>query len=230
MFKFPDPELALTEPNGLLAIGGDLSPETLLSAYPQGIFPWYSQGEPIMWWSPDPRLILFFSDFKLSTSLKKTIKKQNYSVTCDLAFDQVIHHCGHIPSRENKTWITDEMTKAYINLHNLGIAHSIEVWEGRPNQGQLIGGLYGLCIGQAFFGESMFSLKNNASKIALYYLIKFLSKQGFTWVDCQVPSEHLISLGAKTMPRAEFLKLLKQTLEKPAKNIEWRANEWLNLK
>ncbi len=222
MFEFPDPESALTEPNGLLAIGGDLSAETLLSAYKQGIFPWYSTGEPIMWWSPDPRLILNFADFKISKSLQKTLNKKNFSVSCDFAFEQVINHCAHLPSRENKTWITDDMIQAYVNLHQLGIAHSIEVWQGKPNQSELIGGLYGLSIGQAFFGESMFSTQTDASKIALYYLIRFLSKYHFTWVDCQVPSEHLMSLGAKTMPRIEFLSLLKQTLALPPEKVVWK--------
>lgn len=221
MFKFPDPELALIEPNGLLTIGGDLSAERLISAYQQGIFPWYSTGEPIMWWSPDPRLILFFDDFNISKSFQKTLNKKNFMVSCDFAFEQVINHCAHLPSRENKTWITDEMTQAYINLYNLGIAHSVEVWQGEPNASELIGGLYGLCIGQAFFGESMFSIKPDSSKIALYYLTRFLSQQGFTWLDCQVPSEHLMTLGAKTMPRTDFLGLLKKTLALPPLNINW---------
>lgn len=222
IFKFPPPESALTDPNGLLAVGGDLSPETLLSAYKRGIFPWYSQGEPIMWWSPDPRLILYFSDFKLSKSFQKTLKKNNFSVTCDHDFEQVIEHCAQIPSRLNHTWITEEMIQAYIHLHKLGVAHSIEVWAAEPQKSKLIGGLYGLSIGQAFFGESMFSLEKNSSKIALYYLITFLSKQGFTWLDCQVPSEHLMTLGAKTMPRANFLVLLKQTLALPIPKITWQ--------
>jgi leucyl/phenylalanyl-tRNA--protein transferase len=221
LFEFPNPESALTEPNGLLAMGGDLSPQTLLSAYTQGIFPWYSQGEPIMWWSPDPRLILYFSDFKISKSFQKTLNKNNYSVTCDHDFEQVIHHCAQIPSRLNHTWITKEMIEAYVDLHKLGIAHSIEVWAAEPNKSTLIGGLYGLSIGQAFFGESMFSLEKDCSKIALYYLTQFLSQQNFTWLDCQVPSEHLMTLGAKIMPRREFLDLLKQTLTLPTPNSTW---------
>lgn len=222
MFEFPDPESALSEPNGLLAVGGDLSPPTLLSAYSQGIFPWFSQGDPIMWWSPDPRLILKFTDFKISKSFKKTLNKKNYTVTCDFDFEQVIQQCAQIPSRINHTWITDEMIEAYIHLHKLGIAHSIEVWSAEPKKSHLIGGLYGLSIGQAFFGESMFSIQRNSSKIALYYLTQFLAQYDFTWLDCQVPSEHLISLGAKIIPRTEFLELLKQTLALPNKNIIWQ--------
>lgn len=222
VFDFPDLELASTEPNGLLAVGGDLTPKTLLSAYQKGIFPWYSPGEPIMWWSPDPRLILFFDDFKINRSLKKTLKNHDYTVTCDKDFEQVIQRCADLPSRENKTWITNDMSQAYINLHKLGIGHSIEVWKGKPNVGELVGGLYGLSIGQAFFGESMFNTEKDCSKIALHYLIRFLSKHGFTWLDCQVPSEHLIRLGAKTLPRTEFLSLLNQTLALPKTDIAWK--------
>jgi leucyl/phenylalanyl-tRNA--protein transferase len=227
LFQFPDPNLALTEPNGLLATGGDLSPDMLLSAYQQGIFPWFGPGEPIMWWSPDPRMVLFFSDFKLSTSTKKNLKKyikQGYSISCDQDFDQVIHQCAHIPSRQNKTWITDEMLQAYTHLHQLGFAHSIEVWSGKANNSELVGGVYGVSLGQTFFGESMFSTQTDTSKIALYYLIQFLSKQGLTWLDCQVPSEHLMRLGAKAISRAEFLSLLKESLAlSSSNNINWPA-------
>jgi leucyl/phenylalanyl-tRNA--protein transferase len=225
LFQFPNPNLALKQPNGLLATGGDLSPDMLLSAYQQGIFPWFGPGEPIMWWTPDPRMVLFFSDFKLSTSAQKSLKKyikQGYSITFDQDFKQVIQHCAHLPSRQNKTWITDDMLQAYIHLHQLGFAHSIEVWTGEPKSSELVGGLYGVSLGHTFFGESMFSTQTDTSKIALYYLIQFLSKEGLTWLDCQVPSEHLMRLGGKALPRAEFLTLLKQALALPdPNNINW---------
>jgi len=201
---FPDVERALTDPDGLLAIGGDLSVERLTSAYRQGIFPWYSEGQPILWWSPNPRAVLFLDELKISRSLKKTLRKTNYHVTFDKDFNNVIEACAVTRRDGFGTWIVADMKKAYINLHKHGIAHSVEVWDGD----QLSGGLYGVCIGSAFFGESMFSRQTDASKIALVYLVKQLQKWGFGFIDCQVYSDHLGTLGAKPISRQTFIQLV----------------------
>lgn len=209
---FPDPELALLEPDGLLAAGGDLSPERLLNAYGSGIFPWYSQGQPILWWSPDPRSVLFPDKLKISRSLRKSIRKQPYHITLDSAFAEVIHNCSRVqrPAQDG-TWITAEMQAAYIRLHALGFAHSAEAWQDE----KLVGGLYGVAIGKVFFGESMFARATDASKIAFVYLLRQLQRQGFALVDCQVETTHLDSLGAENIPRRKFIQLLQRycTLE-----------------
>jgi leucyl/phenylalanyl-tRNA--protein transferase len=197
---FPHPSLA--DPSGLLAVGGDLSPERLLLAYAHGIFPWYSQQDPILWWSPDPRLILLPGELKISRSLLRTLKKKIFSVTVDAAFDKVIRACAK--TRE-ETWISAEMIEAYEKLHEMGFAHSVETYL----EGRLVGGLYGVSLGRAFCGESMFSLVSDASKVALVALVDYLSRRGFRFIDCQVPTDHLKSLGAKEIPRKEFLDLLK---------------------
>lgn len=202
---FPDVLLALKEPDGLLAIGGDLSEQRLLAAYRQGIFPWYSEGQPILWWSPDPRMILVPADLKISRSLKKSIRKQNFSVTFDQAFEQVINECAAPRNYTDETWITDEMKQAYISMHKSGHAHSIECWQDNI----LVGGLYGISIGKVFFGESMFSRTTDASKVAFVFLVKHLQLWNYRLVDCQVYSGHLASLGAINVPRDDFIQQIK---------------------
>ena len=215
-YIFPDPETS--DKQGLLAIGGDLSPQRILQAYSQGIFPWYEPGCPILWWSPNPRLILKPNEFKLSHSLKKSLKKP-HRFTIDTAFQQVITSCATLADRLNKTWITDEMIAAYTNLHHMGYAHSFEIWD----EVHLIGGLYGISLGHAFFGESMFHTATDASKIALYYLCKTMSQWNFDFIDCQLPTSHLLSLGAKAISRKEFLHLLNLALENPNKTEKWNS-------
>lgn len=213
---FPPPHLA--EESGLLAVGGDLSEARLLHAYSLGIFPWYSKGEPILWWSPDPRLVLFPDDLKISRSLGQTLNKKIFNITLDTAFEKVITFCAKVHQKDKGgTWITDEMIDAYIRLHHLGYAHSVEAW----SDGKLVGGLYGVSLGSAFFGESMFTKKSNASKAAFATLVQQLARWGFSLIDCQLTTPHLISLGAHEIPRAEFLKMLKTALSKPAKQGTW---------
>lgn len=198
---FPPVDTALTRPNGLLAAGGDLSTERLVAAYRRGIFPWFSPGEPILWWSPDPRLVLRPEAFRLTRSLRKRVRAAGWRITCDSAFLPVIHACATTPRPgQSGTWIVPEMVTAYTRLHRLGIAHSVEVWDG----GRLVGGLYGLAIGRMYFGESMFSLVPDASKAALWALCSRLAQWGWPLIDCQQETPHLVSLGAETMPRAEF--------------------------
>ncbi|MGD8926185.1 MAG: leucyl/phenylalanyl-tRNA--protein transferase [Thioalkalispiraceae bacterium] len=204
---FPDPELALSDPDGLLAIGGDLSIERLIAAYKHGIFPWYSEGQPIIWWSPSPRAVLFLDKLKTSKSLRKSLKKDSYHVTFDTAFADIINACASGRRDGTGTWIVDDMKQAYINLHHAGLAHSVEVWHGL----ELVGGLYGVSLGKAFFGESMFSKQADTSKIALTYLTRQLQEWNFDFIDCQIYSDHLGSLGAEKISRTEFLKLLERS-------------------
>ena len=203
---FPEVELALQEPDGLLAVGGDLSSERLLYAYRNGIFPWYGDDQPILWWSPDPRLVLFPEELKVSRSLGKTLRKQQFSITLDTAFEQVIHACAEPRPGQAGTWITNEMAAAYIRLHEQGHAHSVECWL----EGELVGGLYGLAQGYVFFGESMFAQVADASKVGFVTLVRHLQQQGFRLIDCQVHTGHLESLGAKLIPRRDFVRLLKR--------------------
>lgn len=217
---FPDPELA--DPDGLLAIGGDLSSERLLLAYKSGIFPWYNE-LPIMWWSPPLRPVIFPRLFKLSRSLYQTLKKNIFSVTFDVNFPDVIKGCAETKRKYSTgTWITPEMKEAYIKLHYLGFAHSVEVWHG----GTLVGGLYGVSIGKAFFGESMFSLMSNASKVALACLVEFMIKENFYFIDCQITNEHLLRLGAVQLPRAVFLKILSEAIEKEYIIKRWNRENY----
>ncbi len=209
---FPPPHLA--EEGGLLAVGGDLSEQRLLLAYSSGIFPWYSDDDPILWWSPDPRLVLYPDELKVSGSLRKVLRKQAFRVTLDTAFEQVITACASI--RES-TWIIDEMIQAYCRLHESGYAHSVEVWQ----DGELVGGLYGISLGRCFFGESMFSRRSNASKVALYHLVEHVKTLRFDLIDCQVTSEHLLSLGAQEIPRRRFLEEVKQSLRSPTITGKW---------
>jgi len=198
---FPDTALALEEPNGLLAVGGSLNSDTLFNAYRQGIFPWYSDGQPILWWSPNPRAVIYPDQLKLSRSLKKRLRQQPFEVTLDHAFNDVIQACATPRDDGHGTWITSEMQAAYIEMHRLGHAHSVEAWR----DGQLVGGLYGIAIGQVFFGESMFSRESDASKIAFAHLVSQLKKWQFSLIDCQIGSAHMTSLGAKEIPRTTFI-------------------------
>lgn len=197
---FPNPELS--EKDGLLAIGGDLSPERLLLAYQNGIFPWFNQDDPILWWSPDPRFVLFPNDLKISKSMRQILRKNIFEITFNQDFKSVIKNCQNIKrNNQQGTWITDEMFAAYLKLHEKGFAHSVEVWHKK----ELVGGLYGIILGKCFFGESMFALVSNASKAGFIHLVLTLKKQNFHIVDCQVHTKHLESLGAKLISRKDFL-------------------------
>ena len=219
---FPAVEQALDEPDGLLAAGGDLSPERLQLAYRRGIFPWFDDDQPILWWSPNPRCVLLPEQLHCSRSLRKLLRKQRFEVTLDQAFEAVITACAGTRDGQPGTWITPAMQQAYCELHQLGVAHSVEVWQ----QEQLVGGLYGLAIGRVFFGESMFSHASNASKVGFIRLVEQLQRWGYALIDCQVDSEHLQSLGATTIPRAEFIDLLEQNLEPAASHRwQWDADE-----
>lgn len=199
---FPPLEHALPEPNGLLCAGADLSPQRLLLAYRRGIFPWFSPGEPILWWSPDPRMTLVPSALNISRSLRRRLRQDDHEVRFDSDFDNVILACATAPRNgQNGTWITPEMQAAYRRLHALGYAHSVETWI----DGELVGGLYGIAIGRMFYGESMFSLATDASKIALAHLARYLTANNFGLIDCQMSTAHLASLGAREMPRREFI-------------------------
>jgi len=213
---FPDPSLA--EDDGLLAIGGDLSIERLLLAYSNGIFPWYDEGSPIMWWALNPRMVLIPEEFKVSKSLKQKIKKAEFSITFDEAFEEVIRHCSRVPrSDQHGTWITNEMKHAYINLHKLGFAHSVECYF----KNELVGGLYGISIGKAFFGESMFHYKTDASKIAFYALMQKLKSWEFQLVDAQMETPLLKSFGAKLIPFEDYREKLTIALEFETKRGKW---------
>lgn len=217
-FSFPPLETALREPNGLLAAGGDLQPERLLAAYRHGCFPWYQEGQPLLWWSPDPRTVLFPDELHVSRSLRKRMRHGDYQVTFDKAFAEVIQGCAGPRSYADGTWITTPMQDAYIRLHEMGVAHSVEVWQ----QGQLVGGLYGLAMGELFFGESMFSRATDASKVGFVTLVERLREWGFALVDCQMPTRHLESFGARSIPRAAFAEALAMHLDRPSA-ADWRA-------
>ncbi|RLA18067.1 MAG: leucyl/phenylalanyl-tRNA--protein transferase [Gammaproteobacteria bacterium] len=214
---FPDSDLALNEPNGLLAVGGCLSTERLINAYQHGIFPWYSQDEPILWWTPSPRLVIYPENLKISKSLRKTVRKGLFNITFDSAFSEVIEQCGSPRSGGDETWITEEIKEAYLALHKKGFAHSVEAWQ----DDKLVGGLYGVSIGAVFFGESMFSHISNASKVAFVTLVTQLQKAGYQLIDCQVRTEHLISLGAEEISREQFSKHLKTFCAKQPSNCFW---------
>ncbi|MDK9725099.1 MAG: leucyl/phenylalanyl-tRNA--protein transferase [Sterolibacteriaceae bacterium MAG5] len=218
---FPPLESALKEPNGLLAAGGDLSPQRLVSAYARGIFPWYSAGEPILWWSPDPRMVLFPDEIAISRSLAKTLRNRAYEVRLDTAFADVVTACATSPrDGQAGTWITAEMQAAYRRLHELGFAHSVETWI----DGRLAGGLYGIAIGRAFYGESMFARVTDASKIALAHLGVQLRRLGFGIIDCQMETRHLASLGARPIPRREFRALLDRLVVENVAPGHWRTD------
>jgi len=222
VYQIPDelifPDSALAEDDGLLGVGGDLSPERLLLAYANGIFPWFSKGEPIMWWSPDPRCVLRPEKLKISTSLRQALKKGNYEVRFDTCFEEVVRQCSAAKRKGQRgTWITKEMQEAYVKLHELGFAHSTEVFM----DGELAGGLYGISMGMTYSGESMFHLRPEASKIALYHLVERLKAWKFALIDCQVTNQHLLSLGAEEMPRKEFLKQVIRDRGKPGHKGRW---------
>lgn len=216
MIEFPDPNLADDE--GLIAQGGKLTPEFLLSAYCQGIFPWFCQDEPILWWSPNPRMVLFPENFKLRKSLRQVINRGTFELKIDSAFREVITSCSRISRPDQaETWITDEIINAYVDLHKLGFAHSFESYF----KGELVGGLYGISVGNCFFGESMFYTKTDASKVAFYHLVQFALKNNFTFIDAQQSTDHLISLGAELVPRTKFLELLRTSLQKDTIQRKW---------
>ena len=216
--RFRFPPVSESTPEGIVASGGNLSPGMLLSAYSQGIFPWYAEGEPLLWWSPDPRFILWFEDIHISKSLKKTLRQDRFSVTLDTDFEAVIGACRDVPRRgQTGTWITEEMKEGYIRLHELGYAHSVEV----RREGSLAGGLYGVSLGACFFGESMFSRVSDASKIALVYLVAQLSRVGFDCLDSQVYTAHLQRMGAVEIPREEYMRILEKRLEMPTIRGNW---------
>ncbi|MCU0598612.1 MAG: leucyl/phenylalanyl-tRNA--protein transferase [Desulfobacterales bacterium] len=214
--SFPPPRFA--EPEGLLAVGGDLSQKRLLLAYRMGIFPWYSQGDPILWWSPDPRMVLYPDEIILSSRLKRLMKQEVFEITFDRAFDRVIHGCAQARVKENQgTWILDSMIDAYCRLHESGYAHSVESW----HEGKLAGGLYGVSMGGCFFGESMFTEHANASKIALAALCDFLKRESFDFIDCQVASGHLQRMGAREISREQFLKELEKSMRRATLKGKW---------
>lgn len=215
---FPPLHRALHQPNGLLAVGGDLSPQRLLQAYSQGIFPWFSPGEPILWWSPAPRMVLFPERLKISRSLNKRLNKQDYEIRLDSAFRAVMEGCANAPrGSEHGTWIVPEIIDAYCTLHEMGYAHSVETWI----DDELAGGLYGVAIGGMFYGESMFHRVSDASKIAFVHLVKYLRQHHFGMIDCQMKTRHLSSLGAHEIPRPAFINKLHQLVRRPHSREKW---------
>jgi leucyl/phenylalanyl-tRNA--protein transferase len=221
--QFPATEMAMHEPDGLLAIGGDLSEARLLAAYQRGIFPWYSDGEPILWWTPDPRCVLIPGEVHVSRRLARTLRSERYEIRLNTAFEQVLLGCAGPRSYTNETWITGPMAKAYGALHQRGHAHSIEAWR----DGELAGGLYGVAIGRAFFGESMFSAQRDASKVVLAYLSAWLENHEFGLIDCQVASSHLMSMGATLIPRSEFNQRLRQLTMQSSPEGVWTRGQRL---
>lgn len=214
---FPPLSTALREPSGLLAAGADLSADRLLAAYRLGIFPWFNPGEPVLWWSPDPRMVLFPAELKISRSLSKSLKKKDYEIRVDSDFSAVMHACAAPREPGGGTWITGGMLRAYGDLHRMGVAHSVEVWRGNA----LIGGLYGVALGRMFYGESMFSRATDASKIALVNLARQLERWGFGMIDCQMKTAHLASLGAREMPRDEFAQKLSRLVAVSGQTGYW---------
>ena len=217
---FPPVETARLEPNGLLCAGADLAPATIIAAYSRGIFPWFSDDQPILWWSPNPRMVLLPGEFKISKSLAKTVARDVFETRFDSAFGDVIAACSAPRSKDGGTWIVPEMQAAYAQLHKLGVAHSIESWR----DGKLVGGLYGLALGRMFFGESMFANETDASKVALVALIDKLKRDGFELVDCQQETRHLASFGARPVPRGDFVQRLKELIDFNQSSSAWRAS------
>lgn len=221
--SFPPLENALTNPNGLLAAGGDLSPKRLLEAYSNGIFPWFSENEPVLWWSPNPRMVLFPDELKISRSLRRTLKKGRYQIRTDYAFGEVIQACAMPRKGQAGTWIHPEMTNAYTALHEMGLAHSVETWMDDV----LVGGLYGVSLGKVFFGESMFSQVSDASKIALVHLVRQLQYWKFGLIDCQVRTNHLENLGAREISRVEFSQKLNIFITELGPRNKWNFGRTL---
>ncbi len=214
--RFPPTTAALPEPNGLLAAGGRLTPTRLLAAYGRGIFPWYEEGQPVLWWTPDPRAVLMPEEIRISRSLDKTLRNGGYTVSVDQEFQSVVEGCA-APRADAGTWITGKMARAYCQLHDLGHAHSVEAW----NRGQLAGGLYGVTIGRVFFGESMFSRQRDASKVALVHLVTRLREMGYGLIDCQLPTSHLASLGARLIDRKDFESMLGELCPGEPDSADW---------
>lgn len=224
---FPPLSTALKNPSGLLAAGADLSPERLIQAYRRGIFPWFSAGEPILWWSPDPRMVLFPHQLKVSRSLQKALRRRDYQVRADTCFRAVMSACAQAPREgQGGTWITDEMIDAYCALHDRGVSHSVETWI----DGELAGGLYGIAIGRAFYGESMFTRVTDASKIAFVHLVRQLQRWQFGVIDCQMRTEHLARFGAREIPRTEFSVLLTKLVNcaNPGTTSPWKFDDGLH--
>ena len=216
--EFPPPEAALENPNGLLAVGGKLTPEWLLAAYANGVFPWFEDdASPILWWCPDPRAVLWPDGLKIRRSLAKRIRNAGFRVSMDTAFENVVRECSQPRTYSNGTWITRAMMAAYIDLHAKGYAHSVEIWL----DDSLVGGLYGVSLGQMFFGESMFASENDASKVAFYHLVQQLTAWKFNLIDCQIMNDHLVSLGVVNLPRSEFLKVLAENRKEPTRTGRW---------
>jgi leucyl/phenylalanyl-tRNA--protein transferase len=218
---FPPVEQALRDPNGLLAAGDDLSTPRLLQAYERGIFPWFGEGDPVLWWSPDPRMVLGTDAVHVSRSLRKTIRSGRFRVTADTAFGSVMAGCAEPRPDQDGTWITPDVYEAYCALAALGVAHSIEAWEGDA----LVGGLYGVAIGRMFFGESMFARRSDASKVALVHAVRQLRRWGFPLIDCQMSTSHLASLGARTVSRADFLSVVRRYVTMPPVPAPWRLDD-----
>lgn len=219
--KLDFPSARFAEPDGLLCVGGDLSPKRLLLAYEKGIFPWFSENEPLLWWSPDPRLVLFPENIHISKSLKKKIKKSPFDIKIDNAFEETIQSCAFVRKNQGGgTWIIPEMVAAYTKLYHLGYAHSIEAW----HDNKLVGGLYGVCLGGSFFGESMFASESDASKIALVALADLLKKSNFDLIDCQVTTQHLVDMGAVEIPRSTFLSIIKKSVKRKMDKNLWNFN------
>lgn len=218
---FPDPKLADT--NGVLALGGDLSPDRLLFAYEIGVFPWFNEDEPIIWWAPNPRFVMFLEDLKVSKSMRPILRSNKFQVTYDKNFAEVMDACRYIKreGQQGASWITQQMLDAYTKIHEMGYAHSVEVWQ----EGELVGGLYGVSLGKCFFGESMFWKVSNASKIGFIHLVHALKEKGYWLIDCQNPTKHLSSLGASNIPRSFFTQILEKNKEKETKIGKW--TEWL---
>jgi leucyl/phenylalanyl-tRNA--protein transferase len=218
---FPPVSRALIKPNGLLAAGADLSRERLVTAYRSGIFPWYSEGEPLLWWSPDPRMVLFPPELKVSRSLGKRLRRRDYEVRVDSVFETVMRACAAPRAGQAGTWITPEMVAAYGALNRHGLAHSVETWI----EGRLAGGLYGVALGRVFYGESMFTRVTDASKIALAHLTRQLERWGYGMIDCQMTTAHLESFGAREIPRAEFMRKLAELVNYPSRTEGWRFDD-----
>ena len=218
---FPPVERALQEPNGLLAAGDDLSCARLVDAYRRGIFPWFSEGQPVLWWSPDPRMVLYPAEVAVSRSLRKRLRRRDYVIQADTSFSRVMRACAEPRESQPGTWITDEMLSAYTRLHERGIAHSVETWI----DGELVGGLYGVAIGRAFYGESMFSRATDASKIALVHLARQLERWAFGIIDCQMATRHLASMGAREVPRKDFIRALSELVNYPGRTGKWRIDD-----
>ena len=224
--QFPPVDTARTEPNGLLCAGADLASETIVAAYSLGIYPWFSDDQPILWWSPNPRMVLFPDEFKISKSLAKTVARGVFDIRFDTAFSDVIAACSAPRRKDGGTWIVPEMRLAYAELHAMGVAHSIESWR----DGELVGGLYGLAIGHMFFGESMFTRATDASKVALVALVEKLKQDGFALIDCQQETRHLASFGARPIARAEFVQRLKVLIDLNQSTSVWRPSELSDVK